>query len=417
MREQAPPAALALMAMTLALLPSGASAQSVTFDEALALGERSPRVEAPRRELEARRTGDDGIGGTAQTSSLTFMPGAVIAPDQDQGFESQLSFTQGWNLSDLGGVRRRAAGAEREVLAAEVRADALRVRLEAARRWIDLATLQAVEEIHLEHRAVAMARVERAERALAVGVGGAAELAEARAEQADLEQHRLDLEGDRFVASTQLAMAMGRSPSDRLRARGALPSPTLPSGPEIRARAHEIDALPDVAVRRLAASAAREREIEASAQYAPVLQVGAQLERSSTDAWVLYGIVGLTFNAFGQDRRSSSEAHAAAERQDAEIEVTRVRAAGELEDAIHEVEHSRRQLRALEERLVPALTDLLARRERAVQAGEETIFGVLDARRRLLVAHEEATRARGARAWAEVRLWMLLAEIARGTDG
>jgi outer membrane protein TolC len=406
--------AVALLAA--ALLPTPASAQHVSFDEALAVGERSPTVEAPRRELEARRAGDDGIGGTATSSNLTFMPGAVVAPDQDQGFESQLSFTQGWNLSDLGGTRRRAAAAEREVLSAEVRADALRVRLEAARRWIDLATLQAVEEIHLEHRTVALARVERAERALAAGVGGAAELAEARAEQADLEQHRLDLEGDRFLASVQLAVAMGRHPSERLRATGALPAPTLPSASEIRARAREIDALPDVAVRRLAASAAREREIEASAQYAPVLSVGAQLERSAAGAWVLYGIVGMTFNAFGQDRRPTSVAHASAERQEAEIVVTRVRVAGEVEDAIHEVEHTRRQLRALEETLVPALTDLRQRRERALTAGEETIFAVLDARRRLLVAREEATRARGARAWAEVRLWLLLAEIARGVD-
>lgn len=399
----------------LVALPASAAAQpTVTFDQALALGAASPEARAPRRALAARERGDDGIGGTAQATSLTVMPGAVLAPDQERGFEAQVQLTQSWNLADLGGARRRAAAEERRGIAAEARAAALRARLEAARRWIDLATFQEVEARLGAQQAVAEQHLRSAERALEAGVGGATDVAEARAAVADLEQRRLESEGDRVLAANQLAIAMGRSEGPAPRAGGALPAPRLPSPGAARRRLADLDALPEVAVRRLAVVAARAREAEASAQYAPVLSVGAQVERSATDAWVLYGVASLSFQAFGEERRAVSAAGAAAERGEVELEAARVRARADVEDAIHEVEHGRRQLRAIEAGLVPALEELVARRERAVTAGEETVFGLLEARRRLLVAEEARARARGARAWAEVRLWLLLAELGRG---
>lgn len=397
------------------LVPAAAGAQpdGVTFDEALSLGERSPAVEARRRELGAREAGDRGIGGTATAPSLNVMPGAVLAPDQERGFDVQVSFTQGWNLGDLGGARRGAARREREALDAEVRAQALRARIEAARRWIELATLQRLEVVLGEQRAVAGRRVERARRALELGAGGASDLASAEAMDAQVDRRAAELEGERFDAASRLALAMGRAGAERLSARGPWPAPALPDLREARRLAEDLDELPEVAVRRLMASAARAREEEARARYAPVLSAGAQLERSSTDAWVLYGIAGLTFNAFGQERRAGSLAHAEAERLDAELDTARLRAQAEIERALHEVEHARRLARALDESLVPALDTLVERRERALAAGEETLFALLDARRDRLLAREAQARARGARTWAAVKLWLLLAELAR----
>jgi outer membrane protein TolC len=410
-----------LIPLLLGLLPGAAIAQRparVRFDEALDLGHRTPLVEGSRRVLAARRAGDEGIGGTAQATQITVMPGATVAPDQAQGFELQVNVTQGWNLGDLGGARREAAAREREAVTAEVRARALRARLEAARRWVELRTLEALEA-SLEAQAELLEReLASKERAVEAGVSTGAELAETRALVAALSDERLQIEGERFAASIRLAVAMGRSGqgAGALVTEGPDPEPQLPRLGEIRARIASVEALPDVAVQRLDETAARAREAEAAAQYAPVLQVGGQLERTSDDAWVLYGVAGLSFSAFGQERRSVALARARTERAITATEMARSRARAELVEALHEVEHTRRQLASLRDELLPALEAVASRHTRALALGEGTVFAAMEARRRVLEARASVERARGARVWAEVRLWLLLAEIARGEE-
>ncbi|MEZ4337755.1 MAG: TolC family protein [Sandaracinaceae bacterium] len=405
---------LALGAGLLILAAPAAAQGPVTFDEALALGPRSPAARVPEQELAARAAGDEGMGGTAQATTVTLMPGAVLAPDQEQGFEAQLNATQGWNLADLGGARRTAAERERSALSAQVRAAALRARLEAASGWIELATVEALERELEEATAIAATWLERAQRAADAGVVEGAYLESIRADQALLAQRRIDLEGERTEAGLRLALAIDRSPRPPLTTAGPLPRPTLPPPRAVRARIATLDDLPEVAVRRLAASAARAREAEASAGYAPILSVGAQLEHSYPDGWVLYGIVGLQLSTFGQERRAVSQAAASAAREEAELEVARATARHDLEEAMHDVAHRREQLRVLEATLIPALEALTARRARALEAGEGTVFEWLEARRRLVDANVDRTRVRGAEAWASVRLWLLLAELAEG---
>jgi len=410
----APPLLSLILASALAPASIAAQPPAVTFDEALALAHRSPAAETARRELAARESADDGIGGTAQATTITVTPGAGSAADQGWGFEGQVSVAQGWNLADLGGARRRAAGEERAAIAARARADALRARLEAARYWIDLHTLQSLASSLEERRALVRRRVELAERAREAGVGTAEQLAVARAEAAQVERQRVEVEGDRVDAARQLARAMGADPSRIPLAAGPVPRPRLPGPRAVRARIANLDALPDVAVRRLTATAARAREAEASAEYGPVLSLGAQLERGGGDTWVVYGIASLQLDLFGSERRVAAVERGAAARADVELETARLRARADLEQAAHDVGHSTRALRVIERELLPALDDLVARLARAVEAGERTRFALFDARRRRSGADEAAVRARGARAWARVRLWLLLAELAPG---
>jgi outer membrane protein TolC len=110
-----------------------------------------------------------------------FMPGALVSPRQANAFELQTNITQGWSLGGLGSARREAATQEREALAAAIRARALRSRLEAARRWIDLATLTRVQQTVEQRIEAAEALVSQRERALVSGVGTTRSLAEARA--------------------------------------------------------------------------------------------------------------------------------------------------------------------------------------------------------------------------------------------
>jgi len=387
-------------------------ADTITFDQALALGATTPEVDEPRDMLEARQEGDEKMGGTAEATHLVFMPGALISPSDARGFDMQATITQGWNVRGLAGARRESASHEREALAATVRARALRARLDAARRWIDLATLTRVAE-SLDIRISGLkALVAQRERALASGVGTSPDVIEARAMLAELRQHRLEIEGDQFAAATQLAVAIGREPEqDLLQTAGDSPDPPLPDEDAIRRRIATVDGAPDVAVEQLRATAARARAIEASAEYGPVFTLGAQGERGALGTWVAYGITGITFRGPGHERRLTSIAEARAAGATAKTESTRLQVRAELEQALHEVRHSSEVLRLLEEDMLPALERLVDSRERAVALGEESYVAVLEARDRVSTAIEAAHRARGAHTWARIQMWLLLAEL------
>lgn len=386
----------------------------ITFDEALALGAQTPGVRAIRSTLEARQEGDEKIRGAADATHLTFMPGALVVPSEIRGFDMQATITQGWNLGGLGRERRESASLERSALSAGVRTRALRARLEAAKRWIDLHALQKIAESVDARADAAETLVERRQRALATEVGTTQPLAESRALLAQLRQKRLALEGDEFAAATQLALAVGRAPTkDRLIAVGEPPQPILPDLEEIRRSLASVESLPDVLVARLRETAARARAIEASAEYAPVLTTGAQAERPAGDlrVWVVYGIAGLSFHGPGQERRSTSMAHAEAARAAIATDAARLEARAELEDALHELEHTEAVLQLLERETLPALHELVESRSRAVALGEESYFALFDARDQELALTEAAHRARGAYTWARVRMWLLLAEL------
>ena len=396
-------------ALLLASFPSLAAAQPVPFDEAISLSLRAPAIEGAERALEARRAGDRDIGGTSQGLTIQATPGARILSEQDRGFEGQLSVTHSWNLGDLTGARRRAAAAEREVLAAERRALALLARLEAARRWIDLWRIGELGRLLREEQALTRALAELTARAVSAGVATSPDQAEVDAHVAEVALAAIALEGAEHEASIALSVAMARAPSPTLRAAGSPPQPALPDELDLA----RIEQLPRVAVERLGAAAERAREVEVAAAYAPVLALGAQIQRESPDGVIVSGVIGLSVPLFDQGQRARSTSRGEAERREGEHAQARLEAERELILAAHDVDHQRRQLAAARELLVPAFERLIERREAALRAGEGTVFLLLDARRRGLDARERAVEAEAARAWAEVRLWVLLSELER----
>ncbi len=383
----------------------------VTFDEALALAPRAPAARGDEAAHAARSKGDEGIGGTAQVTQVTAMPGAVLAPDEERGFDIQVSFSQGWNLADLGEARRGAARHERAALAAQARAGALRARLRAARRWLELRTLEVLDRELAAQIELAVQWVDSTARRVELGFATEADLADARAALATVEQRRFVIEGDRFEAANLLAVAMGREPRPLPRTGGPVPRPRLPAIDAVQTQVASARELPQVIALRLAETAARARAIEAAAAYAPVLQVGGQFERPPPDAWVAYGMVGLQLTAFGQADRAKSIAEADAARAAVQAEAAQLRAQADLAEALHEVEHTREQVALIENKLLPAVTARRELRERALAVGEGTLFVLLEARQNELQVRELAARARGERLWAEVQLWLLLAEL------
>ncbi len=401
----------ALSLSAICLLAAPAAAQPVSFDRAIAFSGSTPLVEGTRRALEARRAGDEDIAGTARSLQVTAQPGMRIMSEQDRGFEGQITISQTWNLADLTGARRVAAGVEREVLDAERRAAALAARLEAARRWIDLWQVAALQEVIGEERALAVRTRELAERAVRAGVRTRVDQAEAEAYAAEVALRALSLDGSRHETSVALAVAMGQPPNAELAPYGELPEPMLPPDPERRLA--DVERLPTVAVHRLSAAAQRAHEVEVAAQYAPQVSVGTQVQRESPSGFIVEGLLGITLPTFDRGQRTRSSALAEAERSEGQGDQARLDAQRQLSLAIHDVEHQRTQEHTVSQTLLPASNDLVERRESAMQTGQGTVFELLDARRRLLAARARVVEARAARAWAEVRLWVLLAELSR----
>jgi outer membrane protein, heavy metal efflux system len=406
----------AVAAAALAMAPTvNAQQRGITFDEAIALSGASPGARAALRALEARQTHDPRIGGTAGGVTVVAMPGIRWTPEEERGFEGQFSVTQSWSLAGLGAARRRAAAEERRVLATEARADALRVRLEAARRWIELNTLERLVGSTKGQLELARATLALMRRASEVGARTLVDVAEAEAFVAGVQEALLSVEGQAHVAALELAVSMGGQADASVRTRGALPHPQLPDATFIDAQAARVAELPRVAAIRLASLAARAREVEAKAAGGPLLLVGGQVQNEPPAAWTAMGTVGLTIAPRGTVMRARSEHLAQAERLEQEHAQAVLRAGGELKSAAHEVLHTRREAMLLEEQALPTAQTLVDRRERALSAGEGTTFELMEARRRLLEVQARLARALGARAWAEVRLWLLLAELERGT--
>src|SRR5690606_16755690 len=146
---------------------------------------------------------------TRRSSDLN--PGYRFTPDAERGLEGQVAVAQGWNLADLTGARRRAASAERRALSAEVRAAALSSRLDAARRWIDVRTLEELSVLAQQQLELAERGERFIARAAAEGVRTAMDAAEARAYRAEIERQRFELGMSLQHAGIDLAVAMGRT--------------------------------------------------------------------------------------------------------------------------------------------------------------------------------------------------------------
>jgi outer membrane protein, heavy metal efflux system len=394
--------------------PRVGRAQGVTFDEAIFSSEAGPAALAPRRELAAREEADAKVRGTAQALTITAMPGLRWRPDEERGFEGQWSVTQGWNLAGLGAARREAAAEERHALTAEVRAVALALRLEAARLWIELHTLERWLEAVSEQVELARETQEIVRRGVEAGVGTLADLADAESFEAEVVRARFSVEGKIHETSLELAVAMGREPTSDLRTEGPAPAPEIPSRASLDSRLERAGTLPRAEALRLAALAARAREREDRALMGPLMAVGAQVQNEPPSAWTAMGSLGLSLNPFDRGMRARAIALGEAARLEQEHAAAQLRAQAELRDAAHDVEHTRRDVAVIEESWLPSVTRLVERRRGALTAGVGTTFELLAARRSWVAVRGLLARALGARTWAEVRLWLLLAELERG---
>lgn len=405
-----------VVALSSCLLPRTSSATTtVTFDEALELARGWNR--GFQKALAAREAEDAKIGGTAQQLTLTVVPGYRFAPEQERGLEGEVALAQSWNLARLGHVRREAAAAERSVLSTQARAQALAARLEAAHRWLDLHALESLDALAQTQLELAQETEAFVRRAAEAGLQTMVDLARARAFRAEMARQRLDAHGALYHAALALSTVMGKKPDPLLRTAGPLPEPRIPDEQELARFIERARELPEPAALRLSSLAARARQAEESAVYGSILSLGAAVAREPPHAYSALGSVSVAWSPFDRGARGRSLERAQAVLLEAEYERAQIGAAADLKNAVHEQKHAHEALLLVEQDWLVAARETVERVERALRVGEATVYELLDARRRLVEVEIRLVRARAEQTWAEVRLWLLLAELERQEPG
>lgn len=391
--------------------------EAITFDEAVGASQDAPGLAGLEEAVEDRRRADDALPRLSQNPQIRVTPGARLPPTPDAGFEIQVSATQGWNLEGYGRARRDAAGAETDVMAAESRALALDQRLEAAHAWIELRSAERRLELAERELATAEALVAALEPAYEAGVVTRAELADARVHAAERQATVLAIAGEVHDSGLELAHRSGIRTTKPLQTRGDYPDPQLPPEDELRAHFDDLEKLPIVAVQRLEARAARVRARESETRRGTVLTTGVQVQRESTSEVILSGVVGLTIPVVDRNQRPRGQAQAEGARADAHAEALIVSLSAHLTVALHDLHHTREQFEILRDQRLPALDDLVAAREAALEVGEGTRPQLLAAQAEREAAQRELAAAEAEWVWARVEAWLYLQAILDGQSG
>ena len=379
------------------------------FDEALTASTNTPGIEGARQALRVRTDQDGQISAATGNPEITIAPGMAVTGGV--GPELQLGAQQSWNLAGLGQARRGAAKREREVMAVEVRARALNQRLVAGHAWLALWTAQQMLAQAQRELVLAQEFETTVARAAARGQTTMADAADAKAWRGEVAQRAVRLEGDQHDLAVLLAHEVGRAPEPLPTADGAPPEPGLPDSAEWQRAAANVQKLPEVVLRRLEVAAQKARTVEAEAMHGSAFSLGAALQRDSAGRVVVAGTFGLRWSAFDKGQRLTAQAAAETERARADETQASLDAAHRLAMAWHEVEHTREEEAVLRDVLAPAVAEALRLRTLAFARGAATVFDVLRSRRDALEAVRRLTEIRGARTWAEIKAWMLYAEL------
>jgi outer membrane protein, heavy metal efflux system len=391
------------------------SGRPVTFDEALGLAAKAPAVAGVEAAAAAQRRTADQVSPLVGNPTLNVQPGTAKDPlDQQWKYYGETTLLQPWNLSGLPGDRRAAVRAEGDELANQARASALSHRLAAAQAWTELWAAQQSLADGLQEYELAKEFSQRMDRAAAAAAYTRAEAADAATYAAEAHVQALAAEGEVVDRGYQLAVAMGQASDRALVAAGPLPAPPAPARTEWPAVVAAAGRLPAVAAQKLASDAARAREAEARSTKGWTFDTGVKGTRDYLGTWGIQAVLQFGFPVFDRGEREAAPQAAAAARAEGDWREASAVAASEMARALHEVEHTGEVLEAVEKELLPAAEAGARAREASMKAGETTVLEVLVSRRAWAVARAKRTRAAASHAWAQVKVWMLLADVTLG---
>ena len=387
----------------------------VTFDQALGLADSSPAVLGAQSAVEEqRRVAGVGVvhGGQPQPHGSA---GSRAGPAR-QSVEVRRRGDSPAIVESLGlpGNRKASLAAEGRLLSVEVRAAALSHRLAAAQAWLELWAAERSLADALQEAALADEFSARMAKAAAAAAFTRAEAADARTYAAEAHVQAIAAQGEVIDRGFQLAAAMGRADPKPLMPAGPLPAPPAPARSDWPALLEAAGKLPGGG-----GPHARSRCRARTGAGTPIargwlLGTGVKGTRDYLGTWGVQAVVEVTVPVFDRGEREAAPQAAAAARSVGDHQEALAVAATELTRALHEVEHTGEVLAAVEKELLPAAAEGARVREASMQAGETTVLEVLVARRAWAAARARRTRAVALHAWAQVKVWMLLADLTLG---
>ncbi len=396
-----------ILATFLLLLPT---AHALDFAGAIGLTPSLPQFQAAQNALKIRVDLDRSLPSVSGNPEATLSPGIGFGPS-GTGPALQLALVQSWNLGDLRQTREDAARTERAALTADVRARQLRLKLDAARAWLQLAEAQKLLQAALAEQVLAAELQQMTQKAAQRGALTMADAAEARAFTGEAELRAVFYEGEVHDRAAELARQCALPPTPLPEATGQPPAVTLPDEAQwlqIVARAAE---MPEARTRQLQADAERARMAEMRAMHASTLQIGGLFQRDAAGDMQALATVGIRWAAFDHGQRATAVAAEQTARAEGEAAQANHDGAHLLAMAWHEVEHSREREAVLRQKIMPAVEDLVRLREQAFSRGAATVFEVLRARRDRSEANRRLTEAETERLWAEIKAWLLHAAL------
>ena len=404
------------LTLMLACLLCPLPAHALDFAAAIGLTPQAPQLLGMQNALKTRTELDRDLPAVSGNPEVMLSPGVGFGP-LGVGPALQLQLGQSWSLGHLGASREAAAKAERAALTAEVQAHQLRVKLDAAHAWLQLAEAQKLLQAAQTEHDLAVELQQVTQKAAQRGALTGADAAEARAFTGEAELRAVFYEGEVHDRAAELARHCALPPTPLPEATGAPPAVTLPEEAQWLQLIATARDLPDVRTRQLQADAERERMAETRALHASTLQVGAILQRDGAGEMQALASVGVRWSAFDYGQRATAVSAEQLARAQGEVAQATLDGAHLLAMAWHEVEHSREREAVLRQKILPAVQDLVKLREMAFARGAATVFEVLRARRDRSEANRRLTEAETERVWAEIKAWLLQTAIAERGGG
>lgn len=407
-----------LAAILFVLLLPAVPARALDFDAAIGLTPQLPQFVAAQKALQVRTELDRDLPSVSGNPEMMLGPGIGFGPS-GTGPALQVALAQSWNLASLGQTREQAAKAERVALAADIRARQLRLKLDAAHAWLQLAEAQKLLRAAQTEQGLADELEALTRKAAQRGALTAADAAEARVFSGEAALRAVFYEGEVHDRAAELARQCALPTTPLPEATGQAPIVTLPDAAQWTQWVGRAAELPEARARQMQADAERARMAEARALHGSTIQVGAQLQRDAVGDMQALATVGIRWSAFDRGQRLSAVAAEQAARAEGEALQASHDGAHLLAMAWHEVEHSRERAAVLRDKIVPAVDELVRTREQAFGRGAATVFEVLRARRDRSEANRRLTEAETDRVWAEIKAWLLHAALTEreATDG
>ncbi|MCB9896528.1 MAG: TolC family protein [Planctomycetes bacterium] len=314
-----------------------------------------------------------------------------------------VSALAGWELDLWGRVGRlvEAADADVEARREDLRAAAVSLAAEVALAYVDVRVLDdrlavLARNVALQEQSLGLARTR-------VDAGARPRLDVVQAERLvqQTRARRPALERARGVAENRLALLLGELPADGLPAPGA--TPALPPLPALGIPADLVTRRPDVRAAERAYAAAVARIGAAEAEHYPRLGLSGTFTLQAMDANDLpdrdvaitsWG-PSLSVPLFDGGRIASTvEARRAqAEQARLALEQALLAAAGEVENAVSGVVHSRRRADDLDA-AADAARQAVDLSTQLYDAGLRSLLDVVDAQRSLVAVEDDALVAR-----------------------